>query len=69
MKTHQDQKGFICGSYVKENVRLVYDISFETKQHDVSGLLLSNCFQQAFGAIPWKFIRNVLGYFNFEPFI
>ena len=45
---YQDQKGFISGRYIGENIRLVYDILFETKQQNIPGLLLSIDFQQAF---------------------
>ena len=30
-----DQKGFITGRYIGENIRLVYDILFETKQQQI----------------------------------
>ena len=53
---HEDQKGFISGRFIGENVRLIYDILFETKQEDIPGLLLSIDFQQAFDSVSWKFI-------------
>ena len=28
---NQDQKGFIAGRFIGENVRLIYDVLFETK--------------------------------------
>ena len=65
----QDQKGFITGRYIGENIRLVYDILFETKQQQIPGLLLSLDFQQAFDSISWKCIHKVLDYFNFGPSI
>ena len=64
---HQDQKGFITGRYIGENIRLVYDILFETQQQNIPGLLLSIDFQQAFDSTSWKFIHKVLDYFNFGP--
>ena len=66
---NQDQKGFITGRYIGENIRLVYDVLFETKQQQIPGFLLSIDFQQAFDSISWKFIHNVLDYFNFGPSI
>ena len=30
---HEDQKGFISGRFIGENIRQIYDILFETKQH------------------------------------
>ena len=38
---HEDQKGFIAGRFIGENVRLIYDVLFETKQQNIPGLLLS----------------------------
>lgn len=64
---HQDQKGFISGRFIGENVRLIYDILFETKQENIPGLLLSIDFQQAFDSISWKFIKKTLNYYNFGP--
>ena len=64
---YQDQKGFISGRYIGENIRLIYDILFETKQHNMPGLLLSIDFKQAFDSISWKFIHKVLDYYNFGP--
>ena len=64
---HEDQKGFISGRYISENVRLIYDILFEAKQQEIPGLLLSIDFQQAFDSILWKFIHKTLDYFNFGP--
>ena len=64
---YQDKKGFISGRYIGENIRLIYDILFETKQHNMPGLLLSIDFKQAFDSISWKFIHKVLDYYNFGP--
>lgn len=64
---HEDQKGFISGRFIGENIRLIYDILFETKQQNIPGLLLSIDFQQAFDSVSWKFISKTLDYFNFGP--
>ena len=64
---HEDQKGFIAGRFIGENIRLIYDILFETKQQKIPGLLLSGDFQQAFDSVSWKFIAKTLDYFNFRP--
>ena len=66
---HEDQKGFITGRFIGENVRLIYDVLFETKQQNIPGLLLSIDFQQAFDSVSWKFISKTLDYFNFGPSI
>ena len=63
----EEQKGFISGRFIGENIRLIYDILYETKSQDIPGLLLSIDFQQAFDSISWKFISKTLDYFNFGP--
>ena len=64
-----DQKGFISGRFIGENVRLMYDILFETKNQDIPGMILSIDFEKAFDRVSWKFIKRVLQYFNFGPSI
>ena len=38
---NEDQKDFIAGRFIGENVRLFYDILCETRQHTIPGSLLS----------------------------
>lgn len=64
-----DQKGFIPGRCIAENVRLIYDVLFETKNQELPGLILSVDFEKAFDTVSWKFIESVLKYFNFGPSI
>ena len=66
---HEDQKGFIPGRCIAENVRLIYDVLFETKKQELPGLILSVDFEKAFDTVSWKFIESVLKYFNFGPSI
>lgn len=66
---HEDQKGFIPGRCIAENVRLIYDVLFETKNQELPGLILSVDFEKAFDTVSWKFIESVLKYFNFGPSI
>ena len=46
-----DQKGFISGRFIGENIRLIYDILFESKQQNIPGLLVSIDFQEAFDSL------------------
>ena len=62
---HEDQKGFIAGRFIGENIRLIYDVLFETKNQNIPGLLLSIDFEKAFDTVSWKFISKTLDYFNF----
>ena len=66
---HEDQKGFMSGRFIGENIKLIYDILFETKQQEIPGLILSIDFEKAFDTVSWKFIDKVLTYFNFGPSI
>ena len=62
---NENQKGFIAGRFLGENVRLIYDILFESKKQNLPGLLLSIDFEKAFDTVSWSFISDVLDYFNF----
>ena len=64
---HEDQKGFISGRCISENIRLIYDVLFETKNQELPGLILPIDFEKAFDTVSWEFIERVLQYFNFRP--
>ena len=64
-----DQTGFIPGRYIGENTRLIYDILFYTEVNYLPGLLLLIDFEKAFDSVSWKFINEVLDFFNFGPSI
>ena len=66
---HEDRKGFMSGRFIGENIKLIYDILFETKQQEIPGLILSIDFEKAFDTVSWKFIDKILTYFNFGPAI
>ena len=63
---HENQKRFIAGRFLGENVRLIYDVLFESKKQNISGLLLSIDFEKAFDTVSWKFISKVLDYLILE---
>ena len=58
---HEDQKGFISGRFIGENIRLIYDVLFEVRNQDIPGLILSIDFEKAFDTVSWKCIEKVLG--------
>ena len=62
---HSDQRGFMTGRYIGENVRLIYDILSYTDTHNIPGLLLFIDFEKAFDSIAWSFIVKVLKFLNF----
>ena len=66
---HEDQKGFIKGRFIGENIRQTYDIFFEAKKQNVPGLLTVIDFEKAFDSVSWNFIKETLVFFNFGPSI
>ena len=66
---HKNLKGFISGRFIGENIRLIYDVLFETKNRNLQGLILSIDFEKSFDTVSWKFIVKTLKYYNFGPSI
>lgn len=64
---HTDQRGFMKGRYIGENIRLLYDMLVYTQYEKIPGLLLLVDFEKAFDSISWKFIDKVLDFVNFGP--
>ena len=62
-----DQKGFMQGRYIGENIRLLYDLMFYTENNQIPGLLLSIDFEKAFDSVHHKFIMQVLSSYGFGP--
>ena len=62
---NENQKGFIAGRFLGENIRLIYDVLFESKKQNIPGMLLSIDFEKAFDTVSLSFISDVLDYFNF----
>ena len=64
---HENQKGFIKGRFIGENIRLLYDLMHHLDENEMPGLLLLVDFQKAFDSISWKYIYKCLEFFNFGP--
>lgn len=62
---HEDQKGFLSGRHIGENIKIIYDVIFETQKQNLPGLILSIDFEKAFDTVSWKFIDKTLKYYNF----
>ena len=60
-----EQKGFLKGRYIGENIRLLYDTLLYTNKYQVPGLLLMVDFGKAFDSIAWSFIEKSLNKLNF----
>ena len=64
---HNDQKGFMKGRYIGENLRLLYDVLVYTNVYKKPGLLLAVDFEKAVDSVAWSFIKKFLDRFNFGP--
>ena len=62
---NDDQKGFMKGRYIGENIRLLYDLIFYTKLRQKPGMLLLIDFEKAFDSVSHKFVFKALNFLNF----
>ncbi len=62
---NNDQSGYHKGRYIGQNVRILDDISFFTKQNQSPGILLSIDFEKAFDSLNWNFLYKTLMHLNF----
>ena len=62
---NKDQTGFLSGRYIGEITRLIYDLMQYTEENDIPGLLFIIDFKKAFDSVSWKFISEVLRFFQF----
>ncbi len=53
------------GRYIGENIRILEDISFFTKQKNLPGILLSIDFEKAVDSLNWNFLYKTLEKLNF----
>ena len=60
-----DQKGFLKGRCIGENIRLLYDTLLYANQHRVPGLPLVVDFEKPFDSVAWSFIEKSLCKFKF----
>lgn len=66
---HENQKGFLEGRYIGENIRLMYDLLNYTESNKIPGMFLLIDFEKAFDSVSHDFILNILEKFNFGPSI
>ena len=62
-----DQKGFMKGRYIGENIRKIYDLMQYTEKENIPGMLLTVDCEKAFDSISWSFLHKALVFFNFGP--
>ena len=61
----QEQKGFMKGRYIGENIRTIYDVIHQANEKEVPGLLLLVDFEKAFDTISRNFIVKCLEILGF----
>ena len=61
------QTGFLTNRFIGDSTRLVYDLINECNNKKKSGLIMLIDFEKAFDSVSWKFLNNVLKFFNFGP--
>ena len=59
---HTDQRGFIPGRYIGENIIEILSIIGELEIEDKLGLLISIDFYKAFDTIEWSFYNKPLNF-------
>ena len=62
---HPDQTAFLKNRFIGENIRVTYDVLWETYCNQKEGLLLSVDFKTAFDVMNWNFLECCLKKFNF----
>ncbi len=62
---NDDQSGYLKERYIGQNIRIVEDVSFFTKENQLPGILLSIDFEKAFDSLNWNFLYQTLTHLNF----
>ena len=62
-----NQTGYIKGRFTGENVRLIQDVMFHTKQDEKPGIAIFLDFRKAFDTVEWGYLKAALLRFNFGP--
>ncbi len=67
---NDDQSGYLKGRFIGQNIRLLEDVTFFTKQKQFPDILLSIDFEKTFDFPNWNFLFKTLKHVNFgEIFI
>ena len=64
-----DQRGFIPGRYLGENIIEILSIMDKLETKDKLGLFISIEFCTVFDTIEWLFIRKAFNFFNFLEYL
>ena len=61
-----DQIGFMKGTFIGENGRLIDSTIHYAKEQNIPGLLLFLDFKKGFDSLEWTFIRDTIRFFGFS---
>ena len=64
---HTDQKGFLKGRYIGENIRLIIDLMEYADNKRIEGLLMQCDFLKAYDSISWEYVNEVIKAYGFGP--
>ena len=64
---HTDQRGFLKGRYIGENIRLIIDLVEHTEAKQMKGMLMQCDFHKAYDSISWEYINEVARAYGFGP--
>ncbi len=62
---NNDQTRYLKNRFIRENIRLLQDISFFTKQTHTTALFLSIHLEKVFDSLNWNFLMKVLRSFSY----
>ena len=62
---HSEQTGFVEGRFIGQDVRLLNDIMEYTELNKITGIMVFIDFEKAIDTLEWRFLQNMLKYFNF----
>ncbi len=63
-----DQKGYIKGRYIGENIRTLADLVDISKSENITGFIALIDFEKAFDTVKWSFLFQSLETMNFGPY-
>ena len=62
-----NQTGYVKGRFIGENIRLIQDVMFLTKNANIPGIAIFLDFRKTFDNIEWNYLLSALRLFNFGP--
>ena len=62
---HEDQKGFMKGRFIGENIRMLFDVHVYAEKEQIPGLLLMIDVEKVFDSVSSSFMQKALDFFNF----